>query len=65
MLIPLLLLLAGFVILIVGGELLVRGAVRVAERAGMSDLREGQKVQYDLEPGRDGKSAAENLVALD
>ena len=38
MLIPLLLLLAGFVILIVGGELLVRGAVRVAERAGMSEL---------------------------
>lgn len=38
MLIPLLILLAGFVILIVGGELLVRGAVRVAERAGMSEL---------------------------
>ncbi|MEO9601107.1 calcium/sodium antiporter [Parasphingorhabdus sp.] len=28
----------GFVVLIVGGELLVRGAVRVAERAGMSQL---------------------------
>lgn len=38
MLIPLLALLAGFTILIVGGELLVRGAVRVAERAGMSEL---------------------------
>ena len=38
MLIPLFLLLAGFVVLIVGGELLVRGAVRVAERAGMSEL---------------------------
>ena len=38
MMIPLLLLLAGFIILIVGGELLVRGAVRVAERAGMSEL---------------------------
>ena len=38
MLISLLLLLAGFVILILGGELLVRGAVRVAERAGMSEL---------------------------
>jgi len=37
-LIPLLLLLAGFVVLIIGGELLVRGAVRVAERAGMSEL---------------------------
>ncbi|MEP3227237.1 MAG: calcium/sodium antiporter [Parasphingorhabdus sp.] len=31
-------LLVGFVVLIVGGELLVRGAVRVAERAGMSQL---------------------------
>ena len=38
MFIPLLILLAGFVVLIVGGELLVRGAVRVAERAGMSEL---------------------------
>jgi CspA family cold shock protein len=39
--------------------------ISAVERAGMSGLREGQKVQYDLEPGRDGKSAAENLVALD
>ncbi|WP_422343311.1 calcium/sodium antiporter [Parasphingorhabdus sp.] len=38
MLISLLTLLVGFVVLIVGGELLVRGAVRVAERAGMSEL---------------------------
>ena len=38
MLVPLLTLLLGFVVLIVGGELLVRGAVRVAERAGMSQL---------------------------
>ena len=39
--------------------------ISAVERAGMSGLREGPKVQYDLEPGRDGKSAAENLVALD
>lgn len=38
MLIPILTLLAGFVVLIIGGELLVRGAVRIAERAGMSQL---------------------------
>ncbi|VAV94097.1 Inner membrane protein YrbG, predicted calcium/sodium:proton antiporter [hydrothermal vent metagenome] len=38
MLIPSLTLLAGFVVLIIGGELLVRGAVRIAERAGMSQL---------------------------
>ena len=35
------------------------------ERAGLSTLREGQKVQYELVPGRDGKASAENLVALD
>lgn len=38
MLIASLTLLAGLVVLIVGGELLVRGAVRVAERAGMSQM---------------------------
>ncbi|MEL6875073.1 MAG: calcium/sodium antiporter [Pseudomonadota bacterium] len=38
MLIAILTLLAGFVVLIIGGELLVRGAVRVAEKAGMSQL---------------------------
>ncbi len=35
------------------------------ERAGLESLREGQKVQYELVPGRDGKSSAENLVLLD
>ena len=35
------------------------------ESAGLDGLREGQKIQYELVPGRDGKSAAENLVALD
>jgi cold shock protein len=39
--------------------------ISAVERAGLSGLAEGQKVQYDVEPGRDGKSAAENLVALD
>lgn len=38
MLIAIFTLLVGFVVLIVGGELLVRGAVRIAERAGMSQL---------------------------
>ncbi|WP_417622131.1 calcium/sodium antiporter [Parasphingorhabdus sp.] len=38
MLVPLIALSAGFIVLIIGGELLVRGAVRVAERAGMSQL---------------------------
>lgn len=39
--------------------------VSAVERAGMGTLREGQKVQYDLVPGRNGKSAADNLVAED
>ncbi len=35
------------------------------ERAGLATLNEGQKVEFELVPGRDGKSAAENLVLLD
>ena len=38
MIIDVALLLGGFVLLVVGGEVLVRGAVAVAERAGMSPL---------------------------
>ncbi len=39
--------------------------ISAVERAGLNGLREGQKVQYELVPGRDGKSSAENLVDLD
>ncbi len=39
--------------------------ISAVERAGLSSLNEGQKVSYDLEPGRDGKSAAENLSIID
>lgn len=39
--------------------------ISAVERAGLSNLREGQKVQYDVVPGRDGKSSAENLVVSD
>lgn len=39
--------------------------ISAVERAGMSTLSEGQKVSYDLEAGRDGKSSAENLQAAD
>ncbi len=35
------------------------------ERAGLSTLQEGQRVEYELVAGRNGKSAAENLVVLD
>ncbi|MGB0747948.1 MAG: cold-shock protein [Magnetospiraceae bacterium] len=39
--------------------------ISAVERSGLTTLREGQKVQFDLEPGRGGKMAAANLVALD
>ncbi len=39
--------------------------ISAVERAGLNSLREGQKVEYEMVPGRNGKSAAENLVVLD
>ena len=39
--------------------------ISAVERAGLSTLREGQKIQFELVPGENGKSSAENLVALD
>lgn len=38
--------------------------ISAVERAGLTSLNEGQKVSYDLVPGRDGKSAAENLKVI-
>jgi CspA family cold shock protein len=35
------------------------------ENSGLESLFEGQKVQYELVPEMDGKSAAENLGLLD
>ncbi len=39
--------------------------ISAVERAGLTGLHEGQKIEYELVPGRDGKSSAENLVVLD
>ena len=39
--------------------------ISAVERAGLDGLREGQKIEYELVPGRDGKSSAESLVVLD
>jgi CspA family cold shock protein len=39
--------------------------ISAVERAGLSSLREGQKVSYEVQPGRDGKSSAENLSIID
>jgi CspA family cold shock protein len=35
--------------------------ISAVERAGMTGLREGQKVSFDEEPDRRGKNAATNL----
>jgi CspA family cold shock protein len=35
--------------------------ITAVERAGMGTLAEGQKVQFDLARGKDGKTSADNL----
>jgi cold shock protein len=44
-----------------GGSKDVFVHISAVERAGLQGLNEGQRVQYDLVPGKDGKSSAENL----
>ncbi len=39
--------------------------VSALESAGINGLDEGQRVEYELQPGRDGKSSAENLRLAD
>jgi len=39
--------------------------ISAVERAGLNGLNEGQKVSFDLEPGRNGKSSAENLKLVE
>ena len=36
--------------------------ISAVERSGMSTLREGQKLSYDLETGQNGKTSAVNLA---
>jgi len=38
--------------------------ISAVERAGLRGLKDNQKVSYDLEKGRDGRSAASNLQLL-
>jgi CspA family cold shock protein len=38
--------------------------ISAVERAGMAGLNEGQRVSFDVEPGRQGKIAAVNLKAV-
>ncbi len=39
--------------------------ITAVERAGMATIREGQKLSYELEPGRDGKVSAASLAAAE
>jgi CspA family cold shock protein len=38
--------------------------ISAVERAGLGTLKENQKVSYEVEKGRDGRSSAINLKAL-
>ena len=39
--------------------------ISAVERAGIGALNEGQKVDYELQQGQNGKSSAENLKLVD
>ncbi len=39
--------------------------ISAMERAGISSLDEGQRVEYELQTGQNGKSSAENLKLVD
>lgn len=39
--------------------------ISAVERAGLGSLDEGQKVSYELQPGQNGKSSAENLSVVE
>ena len=48
-----------------GGEKDAFVHISAVERAGLSALAEGQKDEFELQPGRNGKSSAENLRVVD
>jgi len=39
--------------------------ITAVQRAGLDTLQEGQRVEYELVPGRDNRSAADNLKLVD
>lgn len=39
--------------------------ISAVEQAGLSTLVEGQKVEFELQPGRNGRMAAGNLQVID
>ena len=38
--------------------------ISAVERAGLDTLAEGQKVEYELQAGKNGKSSAENISVV-
>ena len=39
--------------------------ISAVQHAGLTTLREGQRIEFELVPGEKGRSSAENLVVLD
>ena len=39
--------------------------ISAVERAGLTGLKDNQKVTFDIEPGRDGRQAAVNIALAD
>jgi CspA family cold shock protein len=39
--------------------------ISAVEQSGMTELQEGQKVEYELSPGRNGKMAAQDLKSVE
>mgnify|MGYP000179520207 FL=1 len=39
--------------------------ISAVQAAGLTELREGQKVEFELTPGRGGKLAADKLSVID
>ncbi|MGI9383636.1 MAG: cold-shock protein [Methyloligellaceae bacterium] len=39
--------------------------ISAVERAGLTSLNEGQRVEFELQPGRDGKTSAEDIKVVD
>ena len=48
-----------------GGDRDVFVHISAVERAGISSLNEGQRVEFEIQPGQNGKSSAENLKLID
>jgi CspA family cold shock protein len=46
------------------GETDVFVHISAVQNSGMTDLQEGQQVEYELEDGKNGKTAAVNLKAV-